>query len=151
MTWWRHQMGIFSALLALCDGIHRSHLDSPHEGQWRRALMFSLICTWTNGQANNRETGNLRRHRAHYDASLMYEENISTRYTSVPNACQHSHSFAQWTRKKPWTHLSMNRLCSLWVLQRGLIPAWISNHIPCIFLSHPKFQRLHRWSLGMDM
>ena len=28
--------------------------------------MFSLICAWTNGWANNRDAGNLRRHRAHY-------------------------------------------------------------------------------------
>ena len=29
--------------------IHRSPVNSPHKGQWRWALMFSLICTWTNG------------------------------------------------------------------------------------------------------
>ena len=29
-------------------GIHWSPVDSPHKGQWCRALMFSLICTWTN-------------------------------------------------------------------------------------------------------
>ena len=28
--------------------IHRSPLDSPHKGQWRGALMLSLICAWTN-------------------------------------------------------------------------------------------------------
>ena len=27
-------------------GIHRSPVNSPHKGQWRRALMFSLICVW---------------------------------------------------------------------------------------------------------
>ena len=35
--------------------------------QWRGVLMFSLICTWTNGWANNQDAGDLRRHRAHYD------------------------------------------------------------------------------------
>ena len=43
----------------------------PHKGQWRRALMFSSICAWTNGQANNRDAGYLRRHRAHYDLIVM--------------------------------------------------------------------------------
>ena len=43
-SWWRHQMEIFSALLALCVGVHRSPVNSPHKGQWRGALMFSLIC-----------------------------------------------------------------------------------------------------------
>ena len=45
-TWWRHQMETFSPLLAICAGIHRSPVNSPHKGQWRRALMFSLICAW---------------------------------------------------------------------------------------------------------
>ena len=35
---------------------HR-HEDSPHKGQWRGALMFSLICAWKNGWANNRGVG----------------------------------------------------------------------------------------------
>ena len=48
-------------------GIHRSPVNSMHRGQWRGALMFSLIRTWVNGWANNREASDLRRHRAHYD------------------------------------------------------------------------------------
>ena len=35
---------------------------SLHKGQWRGALMFSLICAWKNGWANNRYAGDLRRH-----------------------------------------------------------------------------------------
>ena len=34
-------------------GIHRSPVDSPHKGQWCRALMFSLIYAWTNSWGNN--------------------------------------------------------------------------------------------------
>ena len=45
--------------------------DSPHKGQWRRALMFSLICVWIKGWENNREAGDLRRYRAHYDVIVM--------------------------------------------------------------------------------
>ena len=33
--------------------------------------MFSLICAWTNGWASNRDAGDLRRHRAHYDVNVM--------------------------------------------------------------------------------
>ena len=36
-------------------GIHRSPVNSPHKGQWRGALMSSLICVWINGSVNNRE------------------------------------------------------------------------------------------------
>ena len=53
-------------------GIHRSPVDSPHKGQWRRALNFSLICAWTNDWAKNREADDLRRHRAHYDVTEIY-------------------------------------------------------------------------------
>ena len=52
-------------------GIHRSPVNSPHKGQWRGALIFSLICAWINGWVNNREAGDLRRHHAHYDVIVM--------------------------------------------------------------------------------
>ena len=71
ITWWRHQMETFSALRAICAGIHRSPVKSPHKGQWRGALMFSLICARTNGWVNNREAGDLRRHRSRCDVIVM--------------------------------------------------------------------------------
>ena len=42
------------------------------KGQWRGALMFSLICAWTNVWTNNRDAGDLRCHHAHYDIIVMY-------------------------------------------------------------------------------
>ena len=39
--------------------------------QWRGALMFSVICAWTNGWANNRDAGVLKGHRSHYNVTLM--------------------------------------------------------------------------------
>ena len=59
-SWWRHQIETFSALLAICAGNHRSPVNSYHKGQWRGALIFPLICTWTSSWANNREAGDLR-------------------------------------------------------------------------------------------
>ena len=52
-------------------GIHRSPVNSPHKGQWRGALMFSLICAWIDGSVNTGEACDLRRHRAHYDVTLF--------------------------------------------------------------------------------
>ena len=52
-------------------GIHRSPVNFPLRGQWRGALIFSLICARINGWVNNREAGDLRRHRVHYDVILM--------------------------------------------------------------------------------
>ena len=51
--------------------IHRSPVNSPHKDQWRGALMLSLIFAWINGWVNNREAGDLRRHRAHSDVIVM--------------------------------------------------------------------------------
>ena len=49
-----------------------SSVNSPHKGQWRGAMMFILsTCTWINGWANNRGAGGLRRHRAHYDVTVI--------------------------------------------------------------------------------
>ena len=64
---WRH----FTRYWPFVRGIHRSPVNSPHNGQWRGALMFSSICVWLNGWVNNREAGDLRRHRAHYDVIVM--------------------------------------------------------------------------------
>ena len=69
-SWWRHQMETFSALLAICTG--NSPVNSLHKGQWRGAVMFSLICARINGRVNNREAGDLRRHGTHYDVIVMY-------------------------------------------------------------------------------
>ena len=64
---WKH----FPCYWPFVRGIHRSLVNSPHKGQWRGALTFSLICTRTNGWANNWNAGDLRRHRAHYDVTVM--------------------------------------------------------------------------------
>ena len=64
---WKH----FSRNWPFVRGIHRSPVNSPHKGQWRGALMFSLIWVWINGWVNNREAGDLRHYRAHYDVIVM--------------------------------------------------------------------------------
>ena len=72
LSWWRHQMETFSALLALCAGNSPVTGEFPsNKGQWRGALMFSWIWAWTNGWVNNRHAGDLRHHRAHYDVTIM--------------------------------------------------------------------------------
>ena len=51
--------------------IHRSPVNFPHKGQWRGALMFSLIYAWMNDWVNNRDAGDLRRQHGHYDVIVM--------------------------------------------------------------------------------
>ena len=69
VPWWHHQMETFSALLAICAG--NSPVNSAHKGQWHGDVMFSLICVWINGWVNNGEPGDLRRHGAHYNVTVM--------------------------------------------------------------------------------
>ena len=51
--------------------IHRSPVNFPHKGQWRGALMFSLMYACINDWVNNREAGDLRLQHGHYDVIVM--------------------------------------------------------------------------------
>ena len=62
---WKH----FPCYWPFMRAIHQSPVNSPHKRQWRGALMFSLICTRTNGWVNSRN--DLRRHRAHCYVTVM--------------------------------------------------------------------------------
>ena len=69
----------FSRYWPFARGIHRSPVYSPQKGQ--RCFLWSAH--WIKGWANNRQAGNLRRHRAHYDVIVMLvradnKENIET-------------------------------------------------------------------------
>ena len=64
---WKH----FPRYWPFVRWIHRSPANSSHKSQWRGALMFSFICAWINGWVNNDEAGDLRRHSAHYDVTVL--------------------------------------------------------------------------------
>ena len=62
---WKH----FPRYWPFVRGIHRSPVNSPHKG--RGALMLPLICARISRWVNNREAGDLKRYRAHYDVIVM--------------------------------------------------------------------------------
>ena len=64
---WKH----FPSYWPFVRGIHRSPVNSPDKSQWRGTLMLSVICAWINVWVNNGEAGDLRRHRASYDVTVM--------------------------------------------------------------------------------
>ena len=64
---WKH----FPRYWPFVRGIHRWPVNSPHKGQWRGALVFSLICAWKNGWVNTGKAGDLGRHRGHYGVIVM--------------------------------------------------------------------------------
>ena len=57
---WKH----FPRYWPFVQGIHWSAVNSPHKGQWRRALIISLICAWTNDD--------LRHHCTRYGVTVMW-------------------------------------------------------------------------------
>ena len=71
---WKH----FPRNWPFVRGNHRSPVNSPHKGQWRGALMFSLIYDWIKNWVNNREAGELRRHCGHYDVIVMISDHFLT-------------------------------------------------------------------------
>ena len=70
---WKHHPRYWSFV----RGIHQSPVNSLHKGQWRGALGFSLICSWTNGWVNNCDADDLRRHHAHYYVTIIRHEMIN--------------------------------------------------------------------------
>ena len=64
---WKH----FPRYWPFVRGIHRSPVDSPHKGQWRRAFVVFFDLCLKKCWANNGNKGDLRRHRAHYDVTVM--------------------------------------------------------------------------------
>ena len=99
-AWWCYQMETFYALLTICGG------NSPVTGEFpaQSPVMLSLICAWINGLINNREVGDLRRHRAHFDVTVMM--------------------FRIW--------LTLNSIIELVPMEPPGIPlvTWMGNHTP---------------------
>ena len=89
--------------------IHRSPVNSPHKGQWRRALMFPLICVWINDWVNNREAGDLRRHLDHYDVSVMIMGGWSYQYSNIMS----------------------HRICTVYLKTSNYIPQILRDVITC--------------------
>ena len=109
-AWWRHQMKTFPRYWPFVLGILRSPVNSTHKGRWRGALIFSLICAWTNGLVNSRNDGDLRRHRAHYDVSVMENSKwisaASKNFSHSSVTFTNSNKYATFSNAFCWTKLS---------------------------------------------
>ena len=114
-------METFSALLAICAG------NSPVKGQWRGALMFSLICVWINGWVNNREAGDLRRYRVHYNVTVMF-------VAGCPGDCHSDHFWCSWRRRlrrDRHAFVSVNNLCGF--DEFAHVVTWLFTLILCSY------------------
>ena len=101
---WKH----FSRYWPFVRGIHRSPVNSPHKGQWRGALMFLWSAPWINGWANNREAGDLRRHRAHYDVIVMGNVQY-LRWRYLTSICE----YVRYVNKIEYIYIYIYISCSL--------------------------------------
>ena len=77
LTWWRHQMKTFSALLALCAQNSLIIGEFPSKRPVTRSFDVSFDMCLNNGWANNREDGDLRLNLAHDDVSVMQWTSIT--------------------------------------------------------------------------
>ena len=134
-------------------GIHRSPVNSPHKGQWRGALMFSLICVWINGWVNNRGAGDLRRYRAHYDVIVMslYSCAVCLSVCILTSIDPHHHSLFPPSSKQellvrtsmflmyPFTWMYMN--VQHWHLDIWYFLIQITYHLPTFLSMLAAYQR----------
>ena len=132
-------------------GIHRSAANSPHKGRWRGALMFSLFCARSNCWINTRDAGDLRRHRAHDDTTVMSRVFSRQQWVVLlllgPKSCETFLFIVQMANELQ----SISRVFGMnwagahtWLLMVGerltQIEAWISNNIHSIvrgLITHP--------------
>ena len=98
---WKH----FPRHWPFVRGIHQSPVNSPHKGQWRGALMFSLICVWINGWVNNREAGDFRPYLVHYDVTVMH---VTWPHGVQP--MQHKIQYVWITKNPHWTDVHIYEL-----------------------------------------
>ena len=87
--------------------------------------MLSLICAWINGCVNNREAGDLRRHRVHYDVTVMllflkcrysrqsHPSNTRVTYIFLPLSCYWHHSSWRSQQSSPPRHTKVYYSVSL--------------------------------------
>ena len=127
---WKH----FPRYWPFVRGIHRSLVNSPHKGQWRGALMFSLICVWINGWVNNREAGDLRRYRAHYDVIVMFT--IISLASQIKNFLGDNVSIQ---------FLFHSKLC-----QNNCYENWKASRVAPADISLPEFTK-HSWFLNCNL
>ena len=114
---------IFRVTGPLCGKFIGPRWSPPRKGQWRGALMFSLICVWINGWVNNREAGDWRRNRVHYDVTVMRIgacRLAAFARARIPVPCQVVMCFA------------MIGLCSLYILIWSSTTFVVSHHFPII-------------------
>ena len=120
--------------------------EFPAQGQWRGALMFSLIYAWINDWVNNREVGDLRCHRGHYDVIVMLQGD----FNNTLKCEQNCHNFAWITtlglvrqQAKTWTDVDQDPWCHMASLGHTDLTHWGQDKMAAI--SQTTFSNAFSW------
>ena len=128
---WKH----FPRYWPFVRGIHRSSVNSPHKGHWHGAFMLSMICLWTNSWVNNCDAGDLRRHRAHYDVTVMLGFNSGTfLIPSVQNACCNPGFAAKLKSRYLNLRWLVSLLTYLYRLNYGIITIGVIREVAMVWM-----------------
>ena len=135
---WKH----FPRYWPFVRGINLSPVSSPHKGQWRGALMFPLICSWINVWASNREGGDLKRHRAHYDITVMHPAIVAASQTNNRGnmACFRLLFFTSccWRTDNMLTHWDRDKMAAIFQTKFSSGFSWMKMY---------EFRLTFHWSL----
>ena len=77
-------METFSAILAICAGNSPVPSEFPAQRPVTRSFDVFFDLRLNNGWVNNREAGDLKRYRAHYDVIVMNDFNNNDSFTEPP-------------------------------------------------------------------
>ena len=80
LSWWRHQMKTFSALLALCAGNSPVTGEFPAQRPVTRSFDVFFDLLLNKRLSKIRVAGDLRRHRGHYDVTVIVQIQIANIY-----------------------------------------------------------------------
>ena len=105
--------------------------------------MFSLTCVWITGWVNNHGAGDLKRHRGHYDVTVMSSRNIAW----VRN-CQQELYLKMW-----WVMCRWNDRLGVSAHHFTIMGNHVYTHDDVIKWKHflrywPFVQGIHRWPVN---
>ena len=113
LTWWRHKMETFSALLVICAGNSPVSGEFPAQRPMTRSFVIIFDVRLNKQLSNVHKVGDLRRYRVHYDVSVMTKWPLSTHSNNGNEYSRQYEWYAmtrlvEWTIYRPLSHLADN-------------------------------------------
>ena len=117
-----------------------------HQMPVNRSLRFSLICAWIKGWVSNHEAGDMRRHHAHYDVTVLIQK-VDVIPSCLSSVLLHCHQqTTKWVLSKIFNALHTTQRAS-WMrktnplLRKTMMTSWY-GHAFCIACRSREYLRL---------